>query len=289
MRKVLHWRGSRAHMLIELIVPALRTFLKKGPYGFSMVQECARATLASADRTPLRSEQLPGWGEYSEWTHGDRSWCGGPHPSQLSFPTLHHWFPGWLTLVTLSFNLLQRAWPLEHVSRGCEQSLGYRSPNGNYRCPQLVLRKNFTVVTLLGWEVVVLCKRRSLKGGNIEKGVSKLQTEAGKGGSKWWGLEMSQILTLREVLAHHFLLDMDAGVMSVWALTHTALRNGQHPPGVVKVVWRSVSGAGTRGCVDTSLCLASEIKGHFEEVKINVRYQFQLLKNVTYFSVTRFN
>lgn len=128
------------------------------PYGFSMVQECARATLASSDRTPLRSEQLPGWREYSEWTHGDRSWCGDPHPSQLSFPTLHHWFPGWVTLVTLSFNLLQRAWPLEHVSWGWEQSLGYWSPNRNSRCPQLVLRK--TSPRSLFWIGKLLCFAR---------------------------------------------------------------------------------------------------------------------------------
>lgn len=97
-----------------------------------MVQECAGAMLASADRAPLRSRQLPGWGEYSEWTHGDRSWCGRPRPSQLSFPTPCHWFPGRVTLVTLSFNLLQRAWPVEHVSGGRGQTLGYWSPNGNY-------------------------------------------------------------------------------------------------------------------------------------------------------------
>lgn len=45
------------------------------------------------------------------------------------------------------------------------------------------------------------------------------------------------------------------------------------------------------GCagVDTSLRLVSEIKGHFEKVKINVSYQFQPLKNVTHFSLTHFN
>lgn len=46
------------------------------------------------------------------------------------------------------------------------------------------------------------------------------------------------------------------------------------------------------GCagVDTSLHLASEIKGHFEKAKINVSHQFQLLKKkVTHFSPTRSN
>lgn len=65
-----------------------------GPHGFSMVQGCAGARPAPADRTPLRSGQLPGWSECSEWTHGDRSWCGHPCSSQLSFPRLHHRFPG---------------------------------------------------------------------------------------------------------------------------------------------------------------------------------------------------
>lgn len=159
------------------------SLFEKGAYGFSMVQECARATLASADRTPLRSEQLPGWREYSEWTHGDRSWCGGPHPSQLSFPMLHHWFPGWVTLVTLSFNLLQRAWPLEHVSWGWEQSLGYWSPNGNHRCPQLFLRK--TLPWSLFWIGKLLCLDRKI--GYSKKSNSEQTANAREGSYKWWG------------------------------------------------------------------------------------------------------
>lgn len=97
-----------------------------------MVQECAGAPLVPADRAPLRSQQLPGWREDSEPRHSDRSWCGRPRPSQLSFPTPCHWFPGRVTLVTPSFNLLQRAWPADHISRGWQQTPDYWSPNGNY-------------------------------------------------------------------------------------------------------------------------------------------------------------
>lgn len=107
------------------------SLFKKGPHGFSTVQPCGGHTGFSWQdpRQVLGSCQEE---ENASWTAGDRSWCGRPHPSQLSFPTLCHWFPGRVTLVTLSFNLLQRAWPVEHFSRGWEQTLGYSSPDGNY-------------------------------------------------------------------------------------------------------------------------------------------------------------
>lgn len=116
MRKVLQWYSSKAQ--------SCKPFQEKAPVGFPWFRSAPGATLASADRTPLKSQQLPGWREYSERTHSDRSWDGRPRPSQLSFPTPCHWFPGQVTLVTLSFNLLQRAWPTEHISRGREQTLG---------------------------------------------------------------------------------------------------------------------------------------------------------------------
>lgn len=126
------------HELIEPMVwvwsEAVSLFSRKGPSGaFHGSGVCRGHAGFSWQGPPSGPRQLPAWREYSEWTHGDRSWCGRPRPSQLSFPTLCHWFPGWVTLVTLSFNLLQRAWPVVHVSwGGWEQTHGFWSPNGNY-------------------------------------------------------------------------------------------------------------------------------------------------------------
>lgn len=49
------------------------------------------ATLASADRTPLGSQPPPAWREH------ERSPCGRPHPSRLSFPRPCHWSPDHVT------------------------------------------------------------------------------------------------------------------------------------------------------------------------------------------------
>lgn len=91
--------------------------------------------------------------------------------SVTAFISPCHWFPGRVTLVTLSFNLLQRAWPAEHVSRGWEQTLGYRSPDGNHHflSPRLFSRKkkNLFAATLLDPGVVFCFHKERVPGGEI--------------------------------------------------------------------------------------------------------------------------
>lgn len=91
--------------------------------------------------------------------------------SVTAFISPCHWFPGRVTLVTLSFNLLQRAWPAEHVSRGWEQTLGYRSPDGNHHflSPRLFSRKkkNLVAATLLDPGVVFCFHKERVPGGEI--------------------------------------------------------------------------------------------------------------------------
>lgn len=87
------------------------------------------ATPAPADRVPHRSWQLP---RMKRRLRADTQWQELMCPSLLSFPALHHWFVSGVTLVTRSFNLLQRPWPTEHISWGWEQTLSDGGPNGSH-------------------------------------------------------------------------------------------------------------------------------------------------------------
>lgn len=120
--------------------------------------------------------------------------------------------------------------------------------------------------------------------------VSKLQN--GVGWDQWLVIDGKKRWTPRlygEALAYHFVLDIwNLRATSIWALRWT-VRFLRVLSKAFDILFQE---PGTGGCagVDTSLHLASEIKGHFEKVKINVSYQFQpLKKKVTYFSLTHFN
>lgn len=168
--------------------------------------------------------------------------------------------------MTLSFNLLQRAWPVEHTSWGWEQTLGYWSPDGhNY------FLHSFTTVTLLD----LLCFHI------VPWGSWKSWSKRG---------QIGQGRVLRG--------DIEKTIAMKYFKSETdfSLNSEEQRPlqCVVKGIWHNVSEVGTGGGgwgagEHTSPHLADEIKGHFEKLKINVSYQFQLLKNVTGFSLTHFN
>lgn len=133
LKKVLLWCSFEvAHVdwgndsrVWELSLP-LSASPSWGPDGLSMVQECAGAVPAPADRTPLRSAAAARmkrivWVD-TQWQELMRS--STSVTAFISYTTAIDSLAG-VTLVTLSFNLLQRAWPGEHISRGGrEQTLG---------------------------------------------------------------------------------------------------------------------------------------------------------------------
>lgn len=100
------------------------------PWVSLWLRNMSGATLVSADRVPppLGPDGCQDEENAPELTRCDRSWCGRPRPSLLSFPTLHHWSISRVTLLTRSFNLLQRVRPVEHISWGWEQTLSCRKP-----------------------------------------------------------------------------------------------------------------------------------------------------------------
>lgn len=127
------WSGTRWLREWQSCLGALSVSPSWGPDGLSMVQECAEAVPAPADRTPLRS---PAAARMKRIVWVDTQWQELMRSSTsvtafISYTTAIDSLAG-VTLVTLSFNLLQRAWPVEHISRGGrEQTLGCPSPNGN--------------------------------------------------------------------------------------------------------------------------------------------------------------
>lgn len=127
------WSGTRWLREWQSCLGALSASPSWGPDGLSMVQECAEAMPAPADRTPLRS---PAAARMKRIVWVDTQWQELMRSSTsvtafISYTTAIDSLAG-VTLLTLSFNLLQRAWPVEHISRGArEQTLGCPGPNGN--------------------------------------------------------------------------------------------------------------------------------------------------------------
>lgn len=139
----------------------------EAPDGLSMVQECAGAVPAPADRTPLRSAAAARM-KRIVWV--DTQWQGLMQSSTsvtafISYTTAIDSLAR-VTLVTLSFNLLQRAWPVEHISRGGrEQTLDcLRSKWKLALSPAAVPWGNPMVHSKAPWSVVCFALHKVPKG-----------------------------------------------------------------------------------------------------------------------------
>lgn len=160
-----------------------------------------------------------------------------------------------VTLVTLSFNLLQRAWPVEHISRGWEQTLGYWSPNGNYHflCG-CFLENPRPQQHFLIWGMFLLLQ--SLKGRDKIKPGAKAKKKKNSNSNSNGDCARREIyhrwLINKEKkiggLAYHFLTNIwNLRKTSIRALSHSALRNSGFS-GVLSEQFDIFSGAGTGGC-----------------------------------------
>lgn len=140
MRKVLHLYSSRAERGVAhvdwadgaMCLKPCKPFQERVPMGFPWFRSVPGPRWFQLTGPPSGPSSCQD--EEKTLNRGTVTGADGgrPRPSQLSFPTPCHWFPGRVTLVTPSFNLLQRAWPADHISRGWQQTLDYWSPNGNY-------------------------------------------------------------------------------------------------------------------------------------------------------------
>lgn len=132
--------------------------------------------------------------------------------------------------MTLSFNLLQRAWPVEHVSWGWEQTLAYWSPNGNYYFLCVCFEENLATATLLDLGFVLLPRSpkgqiKKKKAGARAK-VSKLQRGVCWEGrftndDLWTKKKKIKMLETIEALVYHFLVN-------IWYLRMTSIRALNH-------------------------------------------------------------
>lgn len=128
--KVLRWCRSKAQSGVAQVdwvdsVSVCKPFLERPLVGFPWFRSAPGPLwlqLTGPPPSPRRSRAAARMKRILWVDKVTAADVGRTRPSQLSFPTPCHWFPGRVTLVTLSFNVLQRAWPVEHISWGCTYS-----------------------------------------------------------------------------------------------------------------------------------------------------------------------